>query len=914
MFYKGFFVVLCCFWSCGLTAQNDKSLLDIYEILCEKEDLDIHKKQQLLDSLIHGKEDKVNQDKLARIYHSLLKGFYRKDLDKSIAYALKIENIGKNIPDEDNFYLKNDKNLVNLYYKKKQYNKSIIYGKAFLKKHPKETIRQAIIYRVLGNSYCDLGDFNEAISFYNKAIYILKEREDYKEEGRTLINLLDTYSKIDNRKFKDEVLQIIKRIDKLSLEYEFKNTDIITKELNAGSFYDEIGAYENAKFRYLKSLELSRELSDSLNICNSLINLGITNRKDNNLKESRKFFNDALPYVNDNEKRASLYNNLADLHKEEKDYELALSYYNDAISEFLQTENTNVFDIPNFNALHDVNDKVDVLGYIIDKANILMLIKNEALQTKYLQLALKLYTLSDQIVDVIYFESREEFSKLLWREEASNFYLNATEAAYLLNQPETAFYFIEKSKALLLLENITTSKAKVLAQLPDYLIHREYDLIGEIKKVEEQLFLLKKSHQDIKIRDSLKNEVFSKKQTYMRFIDSLETAYPRYHNFKKKITVFNSKMVQESLKDNEIVLQYKLSLDKGFVVLVTKSHKEVFYLEDMVYINKALDQYDGLIRKPFVDYKDQQHFKDISHKLYLNLFPFLKNNKDIFTNKKLIIIPDSRLNYIPFESFITNKEQDLASSYLINFCEVSYAYSYSSLAISHNEEFKNDFLAISPSVFKDRSLPNLLISESETSTIETTLNTRMIVNEAATKHKFLSEYGNSKVVHISTHGGVLNNQPWISFNDQKLMLNDIYFNNQKSNLVVLSACKTSHGELKKGEGVMSIARAFINSGSKSVVSSLWDINQQSTNEIITTFYSNLKEGNSKSEALRNAKISYINNHKNTSEASPFYWSSLVLTGDTTPEFDNHKNVYYIVIAILSIGLLLIVFLRFKKTA
>ena len=202
-----------------------------------------------------------------------------------------------------------------------------------------------------------------------------------------------------------------------------------------------------------------------------------------------------------------------------------------------------------------------------------------------------------------------------------------------------------------------------------------------------------------------------------------------------------------------------------------------------------------------------------------------------------------------------------------------------------------------------------MFSEDDVSTIETIFDTQMISEENATKQRFLNEYGKSKVVHVSTHGGILNNKPWISFNDEKLMLNDIYFNNQKANLVVLSACKTSHGEHKKGEGVMSIARAFINSGSKSVVSSLWDINQQSTNEIITTFYTKIKEGNSKSEALRNAKLAYIKNHKNTSEASPFYWSSLVLTGDTSSVFASYKTLWYILLAICV--LIAIVFM-FKK--
>ncbi|WP_299337915.1 CHAT domain-containing tetratricopeptide repeat protein [uncultured Psychroserpens sp.] len=911
MFRKFYFAIVFLFCSGVLLAQNTQTPLEIYRALSETKDLDKFGKQKLLDSLVTKSKLDFDQNELAHTYYELLLAFYKTNVDLAINYAKKIRTIGETLNDTTNFYLKNDKNLVFLSYLKGAYSKSILHGKEFLKKHPSENVRQAVVYRFLGNSYNDLGDFKEAIAHYNKAIYIFKEYEELKEEGRTLINLLDVYVKLDDPKLQDDVFDIIVRFDDIGKVYEFDDEDILKKELNAGAFFDCIKDYDNAKKKYTRSLELSKTLSDSLNISKSLINLGIAYRKENNLEVAEEKLLSAMPYINDNhQKKASLYNNLADVYKESNNYEQALSYYNLAVSTLLQIENRSVFDVPDIKSLNAVDNKVDLLGYLIDKANMLLLINDNEFQTKYLELALNIYGLSDQIADIIYFESREDFSKLFWREEASNFYLNATEAAYLLNKPKEAFYYIEKSKAILLLENITTSKAKALVNLPEHLINREYDLINGIKKAEDNLFSLKKTAQNI-LTDSLQNIVFSRKQDYTRFIDSLEIAYPSYHRFKKNITVYDSKMVRESLKKNEIVLQYKLSKDKGFVVLITQSSEAVFRLNNISKIHNLLNQYSHLISKPFVDNNDQQLFKEVSYQLYLSLSPFLKTNSKTYVDKKLIIIPDNRLHYVPFESFVTTKDQALSASYLINFCDISYAYSYSSLNISYTDEFEKDFFAISPSVFKDRSLSSLTISKSDISNIESTLNTIMVSREKATKELFLKEYGTSKVVHISTHGGILNDKPWISFNDKKLMLNDIYFKNQKANLVVLSACKTSHGELKKGEGVMSIARAFINSGSKSVVSSLWDINQRSTNEIITTFYSNLKEGGTKSEALRNAKITYINNHKNTSEASPFYWSSLVLTGDSSQVFVTYDWLWILIVALVLCTLLIYLGNRLK---
>ena len=72
-------------------------------------------------------------------------------------------------------------------------------------------------------------------------------------------------------------------------------------------------------------------------------------------------------------------------------------------------------------------------------------------------------------------------------------------------------------------------------------------------------------------------------------------------------------------------------------------------------------------------------------------------------------------------------------------------------------------------------------------------------------------------------------------------------------IFVLSACNTSLGNIKEGEGVFSLARGFFYSGANSVVSSLWNVNDKSTSQIISSFYENLEKGKSKSSALRLAK-------------------------------------------------------------
>lgn len=93
-------------------------------------------------------------------------------------------------------------------------------------------------------------------------------------------------------------------------------------------------------------------------------------------------------------------------------------------------------------------------------------------------------------------------------------------------------------------------------------------------------------------------------------------------------------------------------------------------------------------------------------------------------------------------------------------------------------------------------------------------------------------------------------------------------------LVVLSACETGVGEVKVGEGVFGLKRAFILSGAKTVVMSLWSVPSKETTELMTSFYKFMSEGKTKAEALRQAKMDLMKKKPN-----PFYWGAFVLVGN-----------------------------------
>lgn len=100
---------------------------------------------------------------------------------------------------------------------------------------------------------------------------------------------------------------------------------------------------------------------------------------------------------------------------------------------------------------------------------------------------------------------------------------------------------------------------------------------------------------------------------------------------------------------------------------------------------------------------------------------------------------------------------------------------------------------------------------------------------------------------------------------------------------MLSACETGIGKfLKKGEGVISLARAFAYAGAKSVISTLWSVNDASTTAIMRALYKRLRAGSSKAQALQTAKIAYLESREDDLAAHPFYWSAYIAVGDMKP--------------------------------
>jgi CHAT domain-containing protein len=97
-------------------------------------------------------------------------------------------------------------------------------------------------------------------------------------------------------------------------------------------------------------------------------------------------------------------------------------------------------------------------------------------------------------------------------------------------------------------------------------------------------------------------------------------------------------------------------------------------------------------------------------------------------------------------------------------------------------------------------------------------------------------------------------------------------------LVVLSACDTGVGEVRNGEGVYGLRRAFVLAGAESLVMSLWPISDFTTRALMTNYYRNLKQGLGRGEALRQVQLDML---RHNPKLHPFYWANFIQSGDWT---------------------------------
>jgi CHAT domain-containing protein len=291
-------------------------------------------------------------------------------------------------------------------------------------------------------------------------------------------------------------------------------------------------------------------------------------------------------------------------------------------------------------------------------------------------------------------------------------------------------------------------------------------------------------------------------------------------------------------------------------------------------------------------------------KLAHHLYNVLLNPINTQLSERLQIIPDGVLSLLPFDALLTDKvkKSGFYSEYPFLLKEKAIQYNFSAsmwseMLNAEGAKTSEMLCAYAPifnsnSYVADRSndsiqVGSLKYNQEEAKTARKIFKGKLY--SGATSREFKSSCSDCKIVHIASHAKAstgIQDESWILFNseedyidDEKLQLHEIYNLDLNSELLVLSACETASGKMVKGEGILSFARSFSFAGTKSILTSLWRVDDEATKEIMTIFYKNLRLGQSKDLALQKAKIQYLNSARKN---APNYWAAFVAVGDMTP--------------------------------
>jgi CHAT domain-containing protein len=268
--------------------------------------------------------------------------------------------------------------------------------------------------------------------------------------------------------------------------------------------------------------------------------------------------------------------------------------------------------------------------------------------------------------------------------------------------------------------------------------------------------------------------------------------------------------------------------------------------------------------------------------------PFIKGE----TIKNITIVPDKILCGIPFEAVKDDKGIFLLTNYTIRYSySAGLMHTVARVKQIHNKKYFAGFALDENNISLDYKSGDLLNAEKEVTTIANMVNGSAFTGNSATKINFLNNASGYEILHFSLHSEINHSLPFASrilFNtdqntgDNQLSLGEILNLSINAELVVLSSCNSGLGKYVAGEGVMSLARGFAYAGCKSMVMSLWPVSDNTAFSVITGFYNNITNGETKDVALRSAKLSYLEKISDPLMQHPYYWAAMVPIGDMTP--------------------------------
>jgi CHAT domain-containing protein len=331
------------------------------------------------------------------------------------------------------------------------------------------------------------------------------------------------------------------------------------------------------------------------------------------------------------------------------------------------------------------------------------------------------------------------------------------------------------------------------------------------------------------------------------------------------------KQIQQNLESEVKIIEYFLSDEVLYIWFIGKDNFQG------VSIQTSKSNIASLITacRNLIKLKDDKELSELTHELYQLLISPISEHLQL--GDKLCIVPHDALHYLPFQ-IIRNEDRYLGEIYSIFYVPSASVFDYCKLKRSSREM---SLLAFGNPDLNDPAMA-IPFAEKEVMELKKLYPTSMIyTGKDADKKAFMDQSENYKLIHMATHGIFSLLNPMRSgllmagdtLNTQLLTTSQIFNCHLNAYLVTLSACQTAIGKRTGGDELISLTRAFLYAGTPSVVSSLWNVNDESTAFLMVKFYKNLEQMD-KATALQLAQLETMKEYPH-----PFYWGAFILNGD-----------------------------------
>ena len=794
------------------------------------------------------------------------------------------------------------------------------------------------IYEGKAAIYYNIGDMPKAEEYYQKALRIININ-DYFDKSKMssmkyILGLI--YFRQENL---DQAMACFRECMTLNKKY---NPYLLSNTYHAyAKCLEELGCFEDADKYYLFAIENRKEFYGEIHpsLAYDYLNYGIfLNTRNDTINGIRYLKKAEVIYQNTLGKKhpltAVLHTRIGSFYQKQNKFNKALDYYQNAIIAATDNfENIDPFENPDF---EDIIFETKALEALKGKGKALLERYNtQKTDTSFLYLSLATFNIATKVLHGIKTTSHLEESKNILSENEKDLYemgiavsLQLYEITNDITFYEKALNFASSSKAAILTSSIQEAEAKIVGQVPEryrILINEMKQTIGACQKhIFDELQLINPDSTKI---SRWRDELFENRIEYEKLIKEIENTYPEYFALKYAEPEILLTELRSKIENNEVLIEFVLTDNIIYSFLISKKQTRYYIASTDTLFERNLDDLLYLLYESHpVDQSqsDMERFVSASSNLYRVLIsPF----EDMIEDKDLRIVPDGLLTYVPFEILVSQVPEkrfyyyDL--EYLIKNHSISYAYSTSLIKKQSKTSLKKPNIA---SFFPDYStnttdsvkgrdiiepLYNLVFTDLEKDYLNSVPQSKIFSSENAVENIFVSEFNNWNILHLSMHGIVDPANPLYSKfiftkstdpnEDDLLHTYEIYNLCTETELSMLNVCNSGYGFYLSGEGIISLSRAFFYAGCKSIVTSLWFVNDECGATIIIDFYKHLLSGKSKTQSLQLAKIDYINN-ADPFHSHPHFWATYIVVGDPSKIVNGNRKVaiYFIIAAIWGI--------------